>query len=244
MHILRWLIATLLLVGALAGPAYCEDDSVWSAAFRERSYAYGGVDVGPDTSYAWMGMAWAPMGTMNEEGLRLRLQGGSGRYSYATDAVPGGWNGATKYEGELLAGRQFLFGPQALALYAGVNLRTDVLDQPDPSNRDQGTHIGLKLVGEWFWRPATDWVVTAAAGGSTADETLSGRATAGRKFADWLEAGSEAMASADWFSSTAGAGLYVATPLPGRQWRASGGWRWSSDSAAGPYMTLSLFQPF
>lgn len=245
---LAWFLLALgaaaIGVAPVAADEASEEGSKRRDPWADRIYFYAGVDAARDTSYAWAGAAWSPFGKMNEEGFRLRVQGGAGRYSYRTDDVPGGWNNASKMEGELLLGRQFLAGAHALALYGGIALRQDTLDHPDPSNRDQGDHVGLKVVAEWFFRPADDWVVTAAASGSTADETATVRASAGRKISDAIEIGGEAMGYTDWFSQDAGAGIYIANPLPGRQWRAAGGWRWSSDSPAGAYGTLSLYMPF
>lgn len=239
---LRLIFAVAGIAGA--GTSASAGEPARENPFAGRSYFYSGVDVARDTSYGWAGAAWSPFGLMDEPGFRLRAQGGGGRYSYRTNDVPGGWNSASKAEGEVLAGWQFLAGGHALAVYAGVNLRQDSLDRPDPSNRDEGTHVGIKGVVEWFYRPAPDWVASAAAGASTADETASLRASLGRKVTEHIELGTEAMAYTDWFSNTAGAGLYLANPLPGRQWRLAGGWRWSSDSPDGAYGTLSFYAPF
>ncbi|MBS7542695.1 cellulose biosynthesis protein BcsS [Ancylobacter oerskovii] len=237
-----------LLLVVVASDAACTaagaEETARPNPFAGRSYFYSGVDVARDTSYGWAGAAWSPFGLMEEEGFRLRAQGGGGRYSYRTDDVPGGWNSASKLEGEVLAGWQFLAGGHALAIYGGVNVRQDTLDRPDPSNRDQGSHVGIKGVVEWFYRPAPDWVASAAAGASTADETASARASLGRRLNEHIELGTEATGYTDWFSNTAGAGLYIANPLPGRQWRLAGGWRWSSDSPDGAYGTLSFYAPF
>ncbi|GAB4067530.1 hypothetical protein GCM10028812_21220 [Ancylobacter sonchi] len=243
-HRLAWqLVFAVALAGPGGAPAGAEEPARQNP-LADRSYFYSGVDVARDTSYGWAGAAWSPFGAMDAEGFRLRAQGGGGRYSYRTDAVAGGWNNASKAEGELLAGWQFLAGGHALALYGGVNIRQDTLDQPDPSNRDQGSHVGVKGVVEWFHRPAPGWVASAAAGASTADDTASVRASLGRALSDKVELGTEATAYTDWFSNTAGAGIYIANPLPGRQWRLAGGWRWSSDSPDGAYGTLSFYTPF
>ncbi|MFT0859812.1 cellulose biosynthesis protein BcsS [Ancylobacter sp. G4_0304] len=210
----------------------------------QRYYFFSGIDVARDTSYGWAGAAWAPFGPMDREGLRLRAQAGGGGYRYRTNAVPGGWNSATKIEGEVLAGWQFLRGPHALALYAGVNVTDNRLDQPDPSNRDQGTQFGIKGVAEWFYRIDDTWIWTASLGGSTADGTAVARATLSRRVHERAALGTEAQASTDWLEQHAGAGLFIEVPLAGRQWRVAGGWRWSSDSDDGPYGTVSYYAPF
>ncbi|MCS0496008.1 cellulose biosynthesis protein BcsS [Ancylobacter sp. MQZ15Z-1] len=237
-------LATLVasMAAGAGGDALADDGP--AGAFTKRLYFYSGVDVARDNVYGWAGAAWSPRGLMDQEGLRVRLQGGGGQYKYRTDAVPGGWNTVSKTEGELLLGWQFLNGRQALAIYGGVNVTENLLDQPDPYNRDQGTAVGAKAVAEWYYRYDDDWTFTAALGGSTADETAFLRATAGRHVTSWFDLGAEAGASTDWLSQDARAGLFIATPLPGRQWRAAGGWRWSSDSDDGAYATLSLYSPF
>lgn len=212
-------------------------------AFTNKLYFYTGVDVARDNMYGWAGAAWSPFGLMEREGLRVRLQGGGGQYRYRTADVAGGWNTVNKTEGELLAGWQFLRGPHAIAVYAGVNIAQNLLDQPDPSNREQGTSIGVKALAEWYYS-RDQWTFTGTLGGSTADGKAFIRGTAGRHVHEMFDLGTEAGASTDWLSQDARAGLFIATPLPGRQWRASGGWRWSSDSDDGPYVTLSLYAPF
>ncbi len=158
----------------------------------------------------------------------MRTQTGGGRYEYRTQAVPGGWNIGNKMEGELLVGWQFIRGRHALAIYGGVNVVDNRLDRPDPGNRDQGTQFGAKGVVEWFYRLDERWVLTAALGGSTADGTVTGRATAGWKAFDWLDVGMEVGATTDWLDESARIGLFIATPLAaGRELRVAGGWRWS-----------------
>lgn len=211
---------------------------------KDRLYFYSGIDVARDSYYGWAGTAWAPFSSMDREGFRIRLQGGGGGYRYETSAVAGGWNTGIKIEGEILAGWQFLNGPHALAMYVGANITENRLDQPDPSNRDQGTQAGLKATVEWFYQPDDNWTFTAAANASTADDTASARLTAARRITKHFELGTETAASTDWLEQTAGGGLFIATPLPGPQWRLAGGWRWSSDSRDGPYSTLSFYKPF
>lgn len=219
-------------------------DEVRRDRFKDRLYFYSGADIARDSSYGWAGAAWAPMDTMDREGLRLRAQAGLGRYRYETSDVPGGWNTGNKLDGEILIGWQFLRGAHALAIYGGVNVTRNTLEQPDPSNRDQGTQAGARIVVEWFYRLDDDWTLTAAAGASTADDTASLRATAGRRMHEWFDLGTEASTSTNWLSQDARFGLYIASPLPGRQLRAAGGWRWSDDSRSGPYGSLSLYAPF
>ncbi|MDQ0509304.1 cellulose biosynthesis protein BcsS [Ancylobacter amanitiformis] len=240
------LLAALLAAG-LGIPAAAQEGDAETAPFslRNRLYFFTGVDIARDNAYGWGGAAWAPFAAMDQEGLRLRGQIGGGHYSYRTDAVPGGWNGVNKQEGEVLAGWQWLRGPHALALYVGANVIDNQLDQPDPSNPDQGVAVGAKFTAEWFYRHDENWTFTAALSGSTADDTGHARATAARRVNEWYELGVEAGASTDWLSQDARGGLFITTTsLPGWQVRAAGGWRWSSDSDDSPYATMSLFLPY
>jgi len=233
----------LAVLVACLGPAEAEEAS--PNPLKDRLYFYSGIDVARDNAYGWGGMAWAPFAPMDQEGLRVRTQTGGGRYEYRTQAVPGGWNIGNKMEGELLVGWQFICGKHALAIYGGVNVVDNRLDRPDPGNRDQGTQFGAKAVAEWFYRLDERWVLTAALGGSTADGTFTGRATAGWRAFDWLDIGAEIGATTDWLDESARIGLFIAAPLAnGRELRLAGGWRWSSDSDDSPYGTLSIFLPF
>ncbi|WP_428030490.1 cellulose biosynthesis protein BcsS [Ancylobacter sp.] len=231
------LSATCLAPGAAAEEAA-------EASLRRRLYFYTGVDIARDNGYGWGGMAWAPFAPMDREGLRVRTQTGGGRYEYRTQAVAGGWNTVNKTDGEVLLGWQFLRGAHALALYGGVNVVDNALDQPDPGNRDQGTQWGAKFVAEWFYRLDERWTLTAALSASTADGTFNARATAAWQAFDWLNVGMETGATTDWLDESARVGLFVASPLQSWELRAAAGWRWSSDSDDSPYGTLSLFMPF
>lgn len=236
------LLAATSLVACLAPGAAAEEET--DSSLRRRLYFYTGIDIARDNGYGWGGMAWAPFAPMDQEGLRVRTQTGGGRYRYRTQAVPGGWNTGNKTDGEVLVGWQFLRGPHALALYGGVNVVDNRLDEPDPGNRDQGTQAGVKFVAEWFYRLDEDRTLTAAVGASTADGTVTGRITAGWRAARWLDVGLEAGATTDWLDESARAGLFIACPLEGRELRAAAGWRWGSDSDDSPYGTLSLYMPF
>jgi len=236
------LLAAAPVFACLGDPAGAEDAA--SSRFKNRLYFYSGLDVASDNAYGWAGVAWAPFDLMDREGLRLRFQGGGGQYRYRTSSVAGGWNTVTKSDGELLAGWQFLRGPQALALYGGINVTSDLLAQPDPWNRDQGTHVGAKFLAEWYGRIGERLVATAAAGYSTADRTVTARATIAHRLDGDMEVGTEAATFADEESTEARAGLFLALPWEGRIFRFAGGWRWDDDSEDGPYGTISLFMRY
>ncbi|RTL90847.1 cellulose biosynthesis protein BcsS [Ancylobacter aquaticus] len=238
-------LAPLLAALSAACPISCAaaEESA-EAALRRRLYFYTGLDIARDNGYGWGGMAWAPFAPMDQQGLRLRTQTGGGRYQYRTQAVPGGWNTGNKTDGEVLLGWQFLRGAHALALYGGVNVVDNRLDDPDPGNRDQGTQFGAKIVAEWFYRLDERWTLTAAISASTADGTVNGRATAGWQAVRGLNVGMETGVTTDWLDESARLGLFVACPLEGWELRAATGWRWSSDSDDSPYGTLSLYMPF
>lgn len=236
------LLAATSFLACLGSGAGAEERP--EASLKDRLYFYSGIDIARDNGYGWGGMAWAPFAPMDAEGLRVRTQTGGGRYEYHTQAVPGGSNIGNKLDGEILLGWQFLRGRHALALYGGVNVVDNRLDKPDPGNPDQGTQVGAKFVAEWFYRLDARWTLTAAIGASTADGTVSGRATAGWSAFDWLDVGVETGATTDWLDESARIGLFLACPFAGRELRAAAGWRWSSDSDDSLYGTLSIFMPF
>jgi len=236
------LLATAAGLADAGAPAQAEGVSL--ADLEGRLYFYSGLDVGRDSAYGWAGTAWSPFGAMDAEGFRLRVQGGGGRYRYRTGFVPGGWNTATATDGEVLAGWQFLTGTTAFTFYGGVNVASDMLDHPDPSNPAQGTRFGGKVVGELFIRPAEGWTMTAAAGFSTTFNTATLRATLARRLFGEVDGGTEASYYRDSQSQEAKVGLFLSAPIRGRTFALSGGWRWSDDSDSGLYTMLTLFAPF
>ncbi|WAC26004.1 cellulose biosynthesis protein BcsS [Ancylobacter sp. SL191] len=233
--------ATLPLALGLAPLAAAEP---LTDSFKRRLYFYAGSDMARDTSYGWAGVAWAPFARMDEEGLRLRFQGGGGRYRYETADVAGGWNGVSKTEAEGLIGWQTLRGPHALALYAGVAMIDNQLDMPDPANQDQGTRYGAKLVAEWFYRWDERRTLSAAISATTADSAATARFAAGWRMLDWLELGVETAATSDWPDRDVRLGGFLVVPVKGQELRAAGGWRWSSDETDGAYLTLSVYMPY
>lgn len=228
----------ILTLGTEAGAEPLTD------TFKRRLYFYGGSDIAHDSSYGWAGVAWAPFAHMDEEGLRLRFQGGGGRYRYETADVAGGWNAASKTEAEALVGWQTLRGRHALALYGGFAMIDTQLDLPDPATQDQGTRYGIKLVAEWFYRVDERSTLSASISVTTADSAACARFAAGWRALDWLELGIETAATSDWPDRDARLGGFLVVPVNGQELRAAGGWRWSSDSDDGPYLTLSVYMPY
>ena len=52
-----------------------------------RLFFFGGVDIARDTAFGWSGIV-APFAHLDEDGTRIRIFGGHGRYRYDTGAVP------------------------------------------------------------------------------------------------------------------------------------------------------------
>jgi hypothetical protein len=185
---------------------------------------------------------FAPLGHLHEDGTRIRVFAGTGRYRYATGAVTTGRNSGTIHAGELLIGRRLTFDSTVLAAYLGAEVAQHALAAPDPTNPVAGTRAGFKGLLEIFSRPWPAFVATASASASTVNRSFALRATLARELGT-LQLGLEGAAFGDARYSEMRAGLLARIPLIGAELTLAGGILANSDKGNGLYSTLSLYAP-
>jgi Cellulose biosynthesis protein BcsS len=96
----------------------------------------------------YTGASFAPFGSVQEDGLRLRAVGGYSDYG----------SGAVSFA-DLLVGYHAQFGPLTLKVFAGLTSTADVPDEPAAVPR--GLELGGKGVAEAWWN-VTDQLWTSA----------------------------------------------------------------------------------
>jgi len=236
------------LAGALLGaPAFAADSSMrlderWhSHPLRDRIFFFAGADIASDSAFGWSGFTAAPIGFLEEDGWRVRVAGGGGRYRYRTGNVAGGVNEASVMSGELMAGYRFSIGGGSATVYAGAHVENQRLAAPDPGHAAQGTEAGIKVAVELYRRFTGNIFGLASAAASTVHGGYQARAALAYEISEKLALGIEAALNGDERYDEPRAGLFVQTNFGRASWSLGGGYLSNSDKGDGFYGTLSVY---
>lgn len=210
---------------------------------------FGGIDAAKATTFAWMGVTWAPIGMLAEDGWRVRFMGGAGRYSYQTNVVPGGVNDANAFSAELLGGyrKTFtnVFGQTLyVGAFAGVQYEDQLLVYNDPSNPAQGSEAGIKGSLEIYSRIRERYIATAFATLSTVHKKYHAKASALYQLNETWAFGAEAAILGDARYQEHRAGLVTSLTWQKRLFSLSAGALDNSGRGNGAYLTFSVYSPF
>ncbi|MCB1481568.1 MAG: cellulose biosynthesis protein BcsS [Rhodobiaceae bacterium] len=148
-----------------------------SAAMADDSLhdLFFGTDLSVTSRFVYSGAVLAPMGGLDQPGLRIRAYGGAGDYKLDD----GTW--VDKQAGHLLAGWAFWHGDLGVTVYAGVAAERH--DAPTTQSK-HGTKTGASVLAEGWWRVDPQTVLSATAGYSDVYETVSGRIGVTREVTD------------------------------------------------------------
>jgi len=211
---------------------------------RDRIFFFAGGDLARDNYFAWSGIVAAPQGLLHEDGPRLRIMAGTGRYRYRTGAVASGVNEGRIVSGELMLGFRRAIGQTIATLFIGAHIENQTLAAPDPGHRAQGTAAGAKVALELFHRINPSLVATASASASTVHRSYHARAALAHEHPSGGAVGIEAAVNGDLRYSEPRAGLFVQKRYGRTVIALSGGYLSNSDKGGSPYATLSLFAPY
>jgi opacity protein-like surface antigen len=238
-------VAAAVLAACLASSAFAADTAPsLTDSLKNRLFLFGGFDVARDSYFGWTGIVAAPLGQLDQDGPRLRLMGGLGRYRYNMSAVAGGVNEGTVSSGEIMLGWRRAFEPATMVAYLGAQVETHQLSIPDPGNPVSGTAAGIKGTIEIFSRPWPDYIASLNASATSVHRGYNARATFAREFNSWITFGVEGAFLGDARYHEPRLGLLATTTMAGRMLTLSGGYLSNSDKGAGYYLTLSLYAPF
>jgi hypothetical protein len=242
----RAFIAVLCAWGApaFAGDALIRPAFLASDRLRDRVYFFAGLDVARDSAFGWAGVAGAPFGRLDEDGVRLRLMGGAGRYRYRTASVAGGINEGTVSAAELLLGFRRAKGGVSATAYVGPHMENQRLAAPDPANAAAGTAVGVKAALEIYARLDPLWVMNASASASTVHGAYHARAALARETAYGLSTGFEAALLGDVRYVEPRAGLFASVACSRSVFTLAAGLLDNSDKGGGAYATISLYVPY
>lgn len=111
---------------------------------------YSGANVTENGFFGYGGVAWAPLGEIEKQGLRIKLLGGGGKYKYNASVLSSG-NFDTTYPVigqteliDILLGYAIVADPLYVKLYGGVSQEIHRLSVIDERNAVQGNKINGK----------------------------------------------------------------------------------------------------
>lgn len=210
---------------------------------------FGGVDIADAVSFAWAGATYAPLGTLAEDGWRVRFMGGAGRYTYRTSIVPGGINDANVYAAEVLGGyrKTFdnIFGQKAyVGVFAGAAYEDQMLLYADPFNPAQGSEAGVKATAEIYSRISQNYILTAFATASSVHNKYYAKSTLLYELNETWALGGEVATMGDARYTEHRAGLAGSLTWRRKIFVLSAGALDNSGRGTGAYATLSIYSPF
>jgi hypothetical protein len=209
---------------------------------------FGGIDAAKATTFAWGGATWAPWGALVEDGWRIRFMGGAGLYSYTSNIVPGGINGANVFSAEVLGGyrKTFdnIFGTRLyVGAFAGVLYEDQILHLPDPFNRAQGSELGIKGSFEIYARVWERYIATGFATVASVHNKYYAKGTILRELNETWGAGGEIAAMGDARYTEYRVGLAGSFTWQRRIFILSVGALENSGRGNGFYTTFSVYSP-
>ncbi len=126
---------TVSALGMFSSPALAEANGQTG----HRWVAFTGFDGSKDNYSAWAGVLIAPFGDLDTSGMRVRILGEGGAYSYP---VTGGSIDGITTAGSVLAGYGFEGDNYSINLLAGATAINHMLSAIDATNHVQGTAVG------------------------------------------------------------------------------------------------------
>lgn len=217
--------------------------------FQERVDFFGGIDASDAFTSTWIGMTYAPAGTLLEDGWRIRLSGGAGHYRYRTSIVPGGVNEANTYTAELLGGYrktyENILGQKVyLGFFAGVNHETQLLLFADRFNPTQGAEIGAKAAFEFYSRIANHFILTGFVTASSAHMKYNAKTSLFYELSERWALGGEIVAMGDARYTEYRAGLAASLTWQRKIFSLSSGLLENTGRGSGVYATFSVYSPY
>jgi hypothetical protein len=242
-------VAVVLAASPVLSTAEAADTSIRAdhrepAPLRDRLFFFAGGSIARHSYFSWAGMVGAPQGLLDQDGPRLRIVGGGGRYRYDTSAVPGGTNDGQIATGEILFGFRHTLGPAFVTLYLGAHADVQRLVAPDPGNPTAGTGFGVKVAIELFAKPDPVWTISATAAASTVHRAYQVQTTFVREFMPGIGFGLEGAVLGDARYVEPRAGVLAQLTFGRSVVTLATGFLSNSDDGRGTYATLSLYAPY
>ena len=149
----------------------------------------------------------APFSGLEESGMRLRLGGVIGQYSYTNNNL--GTIKGTQSDVSFMIGYEWVTQRASFGVYGGANYDNNAIDKYDSANTSVGKGTGLKIAVDFNYRP-TDYTMFSGVGSfSTFHSAYYTRLKAGYAIAPQLYVGPEAIYMGDDFFKQWRIGLHM-----------------------------------
>ena len=164
----------------------------------------------------YTGTTAAPFAGIREDGVRLRLVGGYGSYTYSGPRAVGVFSQTMNFKGaaaftDALAGYQKQLGPLTVKAFAGLSAASYQVTPDDPETAIRGPGLGGKVMLETWWNiSAQAWSSVDVSWGSLYD-SYAARARLGWRFFRLCPWGSRAELPATGRAISSGSAASCAT---------------------------------
>ncbi len=205
---------------------------------------FTGVDftsIGSYTGFA--GATIAPVGKLDESGLRIGLFGAAGSYKYDTTIEGPTTVKGTFAVGDVLLGYGVAHDNWNAKFYAGLSIQDHSLSPVDPNNPVQGAKAGLKVQGDIWINPTAQTMVLGLASFSTVFNSYYATVKTGYDvFGKQIFIGPEAIAQGNDRYAQLGVGAHISGIKLGKNAELgfSAGYLQSSDVGSGAYAQANL----
>ncbi len=229
-------LAMLVMLSGLPVGA-CAEPASPPSAVSQQSLLFSGAELWRTGGLLYGGFVWSP-GGLSADGFAMKVSSGTGRYHYRA--------GARTIKGRqvfsaAMPGWRFKQPGFEASLFAGMDLRGHRFDPADRENSLHGTHLGLKLVGEFWCEPAAATMVQSWTTWSSIDTNYATRSAFGWRLFERLYLGPEVQAFTNGRYRQFRFGLHVTAWRTGHvEWSAGLGYARDNTKTSGTYLRLGL----
>lgn len=220
--------AALCVASGLFAPAAADDGvQIENAGGLPRFEFWSGAQGYLHVWSIYSGVSAAPFGSIQEDGLRVRIVGGYGADSYS-GSPPAGGPGHITYKAttsfvDALVGYHSQVGPLTVKLFGGLTMGDRQIGPDDPAARIRGFGLGGKVAVEsWLNLSDRAWTAVDLSWGSLY-QSYAGRMRLGWRFVPELSAGLEAGALGNVDCDIVRAGAFLRYELTSGEISITGG---------------------
>ena len=178
-----------------------------------------------DTLYGTVIGTIAPFSKLEESGVRVRLSGLLGTYSYVASTAGIGRVRGGQESGSFLVGYEWVTRNTTFAVFGGGEISNNHIDKFDAQNKSVGMAGGFKIGADFYTNPTDYTMVAGVLSYSTAHQSYYSRFKAGLAIADRIFVGPEVLFLGDNFYSQWRVGAHVTgVKLGAVQFGISGGY--------------------
>jgi hypothetical protein len=198
-----------------------------------------GTATSNHTDFLYGATTFALGSTLQQSGLRLRVEGLGGTYGFE-QAPTNGTTTGKQYEGGALVGYQQVWNWGSLGTYIGANVRENTVPSTDGTGSSLGTRVGFKAAVDTYLLPAPAIMMSAYGSYSTAYDAYYARFRAGYAVGFGYFGPEVAVLGDDFYNQTRVGAHLTAMQLGAVQVGVSGGYVWDRAYKDGYYGTLEL----